>query len=95
MSKRDEIIESLKKQLDIANAKLDELEARAEEVSGEARVKYEEQMQHLREMSQPARDQLAALKSAGESQWDALTAEADKVYKALVHSINYFKSQVK
>ena len=34
-------------------------------------------------------------KSAGESQWDTLSAEADKLYKALVHSFNYFKSQVK
>jgi len=95
MSKRDEVIAKLKQQLDIANAKLEELEAKAGQVSGEARKKYEEQMSHLREMSQPARDKLAALKSAGESQWDTLSAEADKLYKALVHSFNYFKSQVK
>jgi hypothetical protein len=52
-------------------------------------------MSHLREMSQPARDKLDALKAASESQWDSLSAEADKIYKALVHSFNYFKSQVK
>jgi len=95
MSKRDEVIAKLKQQLDIANAKLAELEAKAEQVSGEARQKYQEQMSHLREMSQPARDKLEALGAAGESQWDALSAEADKIYKALVHSFNYFKSQVK
>ena len=95
MSKRDEVIERLKQQLDVANQKLDELETKAAGVSGEARQKYEEQITHLREMSQPARDKLAALKAAGERQWEALSAEADKVYKALVHSVNYFKSQVK
>jgi vacuolar-type H+-ATPase subunit H len=95
MSKRDEVIEKLKQQLDFANSKLDELEEKADQVSGEARQKYEEQMSHLREMSQPARDKLDALKAASESQWDSLSAEADKIYKALVHSFNYFKSQVK
>jgi vacuolar-type H+-ATPase subunit H len=95
MVNRDEVIEKLKQQLDHTNRKLDELEAKAEQVSGEARQKYEEQIEHLREMSQPARDKLEAIKAAGESQWDSLSAEADKIYKALVHSFNYFKSQVK
>ncbi len=95
MSKRDELIEKLKQQLDVTNRKLDDLEKQAQAVSGEARQKYEEQMKHLREMSQPARDKLESIKAAGESQWDSMSAEADKIYKALVHSFNYFKSQVK
>jgi vacuolar-type H+-ATPase subunit H len=95
MSNREEVIEKLKSQLDSTNQKLDELEVKAQQVSGEARQKYEAQMKHLREMSQPARDKLEAIMAAGESQWDSLSAEADKIYKALVHSFNYFKSQVK
>lgn len=95
MPNREEVIEKLKKQLDYTNQKLDELEVKAQQVSGEARKKYEEQIGHLREMSQPARDKLEAMKAAGESQWDSMSAEADKIYKALVHSFNYFKSQVK
>ena len=95
MVNRDEVIEKLKQQLDYTNQKLDELEVKAGQVSGEARQKYEEQIKHLREMSQPARDKLEAIKAAGESQWDSVSAEADKIYKALVHSFNYFKSQVK
>ena len=95
MPTRDEVIEKLKQQLDYTNQKLDDLEAMAPEGSGEARLKYEEQMKHLQEMSQPARDKLEAIKASGEGQWDSMTAEADKIYKALVHSFNYFKSQVK
>ena len=95
MPTRDEVIEKLKQQLDYTNQKLDELEAMAQQVSGEARLKYEEQMKLLQEMSQPARDKLEAIKASGEGQWDSMTAEADKIYKALVHSFNYFKSQVK
>jgi hypothetical protein len=32
---------------------------------------------------------------AGEESWDALVAEGDKVWKAFIHSVNYFKSQLK
>ena len=95
MSRRDEFIEKLKHQLDVLNKQIDELEVKAGEVSGEARQKYEEQMAQLRQSSQPAREKLAELKVAGEGQWEALSDEAEKVYKAFVHSVNYFKSQLK
>jgi len=95
MPDRDELIEKLKQQLDTLNAKFNQLEAKADEASGEAKAEYEKRMQHLREMAQPAKDKLAELRDAGEDQWDHLSAEADKYYKALVHSFNYFKSQVK
>ncbi len=51
-------------------------------------------MAQLREMAEPATQKLQELKSAGEAQWDSASAEADKVYKAFVHSFNYFKSQL-
>ncbi len=95
MPTRDEVIEKLKTQLDALNGKLDELEAKADAASGEAKAEYEKRIQHLNEMAQPAKDKLAELRSAGEGQWDRVSAEADKYYKALVHSFNYFKSQVK
>ncbi len=86
MPSREEVIAKLKDQLDVLNAKLAELEAKAE---------YEKQVRHLNEMAQPAKDKFAELKNAGDAQWDKASAEADKYYKALVHSFNYFKSQVK
>jgi uncharacterized coiled-coil DUF342 family protein len=89
------MIEKLKQQLDALNGKLDELEAKADQASGEAKAEYQKRMQDLREMAQPATDKLAELRDAGEGQWDRVAAEADKYYKALVHSFNYFKSQVK
>jgi hypothetical protein len=95
MPNRDEMIEKLKHQLDALNGKLDELEAKASETSGDAKVEYQKRMEHLREMAQPATDKLAELRAAGEGQWDKVSAEAEKYYKALVHSFNYFKSQVK
>lgn len=95
MPTRDEMIESLKQQLDALNAKLDELETKASQASGDAKADYQKRMQHLSEMAQPARDKLQELRTAGEGQWDRVSAEAEKYYKALKHSFNYFKSQVK
>lgn len=94
MSKRDEIIEKLKEQLDALNAQLGKLEDDAEELSGEAQKKAQEQIAQLREMAAPAMQKLEELKSAGEAQWDSLVAEGNKVHKAFVHSYNYFKSQL-
>ena len=48
----------------------------------------------MKEHSQAAVMKLNELKSAGEEKWDELIAEGDKVYKAFVHSVNYFKSQI-
>jgi vacuolar-type H+-ATPase subunit H len=95
MPNRDEVIEKLKQQLDMLNTKLAELETKADHASGEAKAEYQERIQHLKEMAQPAKDKLAELRDAGEGQWDKVSMEADKYYKALVHSFNYFKSQVK
>ena len=95
MPTRDEVIANLKGQLDSLNAKMDELEARASQASGEAKADLEKRMQHLREMGQPAKDKLAELRASGEGQWEKLTGEAEKYSKALKHSFNYFKSQIK
>jgi hypothetical protein len=38
---------------------------------------------------------MEAMKAASESKWDELLAEGEKVHKAFVHSVNYFKSQLK
>lgn len=95
MASREQVIEQLKSQLDTLNAKLDQLEAKADEASGEAKQQYKRRIQELQEMAQPARDKLNELKSAGEGQLERLTSESEKIYKALVHSYNYFKSQVR
>lgn len=95
MPSRDEVIAKLKDQLDLLNVKLAELEAKADEASGDAKAEYEKQVRHLKEMAQPAKDKFSELKSSGEGQLDRASAEADKYYKALRQSFNYFKSQIK
>jgi hypothetical protein len=95
MSKRDEYIAKMKQQLDELNVQMRELESKAkagQEVLGK---KYDEQMAHLGELSAAAKEKLEEMMDAGEDKWEALVAEGEKVHKAFVHSINYFKSQLK
>lgn len=95
MSKRDEYIAKMKQQLDELNVQLGELEAKARAGQEDLSKKYEDQLAKLREHSHAAKAKLDELVDAGEDKWDALVAEGEKVHKAFVHSINYFKSQLK
>jgi predicted nucleic acid-binding Zn-ribbon protein len=95
MSKRDEYIEKMKKQLDELNSYIDELEDKAQHLKDETLVKYEKQISGLKELSNTARESLQEFKAAGEERWEHIAAEGDKVHKAFIHSYNYFKSQLK
>jgi DNA repair ATPase RecN len=95
MSKRDEYVAKMKQQLDELNAQISELEAKAEAGTAELGKKYEEQVSHLRELSGSAKQKMDEIREASEDKWEALVAEGEKVHKAFVHSVNYFKSQLK
>ena len=94
MSKRDEYVAKMKQQLDEWNAEIGELEAKAQGIQGDAREEYEEQINNLREKSKAVQDKLEDIKGAGEDAWEGLVADAERVWDALKHSLNYFKSQL-
>jgi chromosome segregation ATPase len=94
MSRRDAYIETMKTQLDELNAKMGKLEDKAKEAKKEAREKYTEEMNKLRQQSKLAIDKLDELKTSGEDSWDVMTAEMEKIRDAFIHSFSYFKSQL-
>lgn len=94
MSTRDEYIAKMKLQLDELNAKMNELEAKAQEAKTDVRTKYREEMRKLRHQSKLAIAKLDELRAAGESSWEALVAEMEKIRDAFTHSFHYFKSQI-
>lgn len=94
MSKRDEYIEKVKLQLDELDAKMDKLEAKAKVAKEDMRAKYKEEMVVLREKSRLAKGKLQEVKAAGEDKWDSVVTEMEKVRDAVIHSYNYFKSQL-
>ena len=95
MSTREEYIEKLKRQLDELNAQIDNLEEKAKAGQEEIHKEYEQQMSHMRELSHAAMLKLNEIRAASEDKWEGLVAEGEKVHKAFVHSVNYFKSQLK
>lgn len=95
MSKRDELVQKMKVQLDEVNAHLDELEKKAKAGQQKLGQEYEKQVAQLQASSRSLKGKMDELKAAGEDRWEAAAVEAEKVRKALVHSFNYFKSQLK
>lgn len=94
MSKRDAYIAKIKLQLDELNLKMNELEAKAQEVKDDVRARYREEMGKLRHQSRLAIAKLDEIKAAGENSWEALAAEMEKIRDAFTHSFHYFKSQI-
>lgn len=95
MSKRDEYFEKMKQQLDELNTHIGELEKKVQAGQGELESKAQEQITHLREVYAGMKARLDEIGNAGEENWNSMVSEGDKVWKAFVHSVNYFKSQLK
>jgi predicted nucleic acid-binding Zn-ribbon protein len=95
MTKRDEFVEQLKRQLDDVNRRLDELEAKANAGREQLGKAYDTQVASMRASAVTLRGRIDEIVAASDEKWEALVDEAEKVQKALVRSFNYFKSQLK
>lgn len=95
MSKRDEFVAKIKTQLDELNAEIGQWEAKARGAEGEAREKLDALMADLRAQAKVTQAKLDEVRAAGEETWEALSAKVEKLRDAFVHSLHYFKSQIK
>jgi phage host-nuclease inhibitor protein Gam len=95
MSKRDEFVEAMKRQLDDMNKQIDQLETKMKAEQEKFGATYDEQMEQLRASASAVKKKIDEIKAAGDERWEALVVEGEKIQKALVHSFNYFKSQLK
>lgn len=94
-AKRDQYVAKTKHQLDELNAQIDSVEAHAKKAKQNARKTYDKELTELRQQSAIAKTRLEDIKNSAEDKWEHLTVEMEKVRDALVHSYNYFKSQLK
>ncbi|MBK9444259.1 MAG: hypothetical protein IPN53_24405 [Comamonadaceae bacterium] len=95
MSNRDIYVAKMKLQLDELNQQMGKAELRAKEAREDVREKYRQEMTKLHAQSQLAITKLEELKTAGETTWESMVAEMEKIRDAFTHSFSYFKSQVK
>jgi chromosome segregation ATPase len=95
MSRRDEYVQKMKHQFDELNTQISELEAKGAAAQAEFKDKHQDQIAQVREHYHSALAKMAEVKDASEDKWESLVDEGEKLNKALVHSFNYFKSQMK
>lgn len=94
MSKQDVYVAKMKAQIDELNADLKLLEAKAKEARHDAKEKYDEQMDAVREQSKLATAKLEEVTAAAEGSWHKMVADMEKLRHAFINSFHYFKSQV-
>lgn len=83
MKNRDEYVSELKKKLDDWNADVARWEAQARGARDEARVRYDKQLQALREGREKALYNLKLLEGASASAWREFTAGTDAAWDAM------------
>ena len=94
-TQRDEFINKLKAQIDELNAQMSEFESKAEVVGDQAVSEFDAQMDKLREQAKEMQLKMGELQASSEDTWDRMLEETRKVRDAFIHSVNYFKSQMK
>jgi len=94
-AQRDTYTAKIKHQLDALNDDIDSLERKGHEANQAAHARYAADLAKVREESAKASAKLAELKASGESSWDAMVAEMEKIRDAFSHSYKDFKAQVK
>ena len=80
-------------QLDELNAKVESLESKVQDAKSEIRANYRLELEKLHHQSKLASEQLAKVTAGGETSWNNMVHEMDKIRTAFMQSVNYFKSQ--
>ncbi len=93
-TQRDDYTAAMKRQLDLLNARIGTLEAKAQEATLELREAYHSELNAARHQSSLAMAKLAEIRTAGADSWDLMVAEMDKLRDAFKHSFKDFKSRL-
>ncbi len=95
MSNRDDYVEKMKAKIDEWNADLAKLEARSREAEADMRLKYDQQIQELREQRQKTEERLKELQRAGEESWeqmrDGMESAWDEMNRAFREAADRFR----
>jgi hypothetical protein len=87
MTARDAYVRKLKEQLDLWNAELSKLEAKAKRPLAGMKDAYEKQLKELRGRCNVVQQQMAEIQKAGDHAWVQLREGADAAWKAMDESI--------
>ena len=88
MSRREDYIDSAKEKLDLLNADLAKLEARASSATGSMEREIRSELDELRKSKEDAESKLQELRSASDSAWEDLKAGAEQAWRSLSRSVD-------
>lgn len=95
MSTKEEFVRKMHSKLDIWNAEIDALTAKASSAEASARAEYHKQIEALRGKRDEARSKLDALESAGEGAWEDLKAGVELAWDAVSEAVQSATSRFK
>ena len=88
MSDRSAYEQRLNAQLREWSARIDQLRARADKASADARIEYQNQLEALEARRQAAARTLDQLQRAGDDAWQELRAGAERAWRELQEAVN-------
>lgn len=85
---RSEYISKAKENLELINARIVELEARANEKTGEARREFKAKLSGIRESTAQAKRRLAELRLASEPTWEDVKQGVERAWHSLSDAVD-------
>ena len=95
MSTKEEFVRKMHSKLDVWNAEIDTLTAKAGAAEAGARTEYHKQIEALRSKRDEARDKLKTLESASEGAWQDLKAGVELAWDAVSEAVSSAASRFK
>ena len=95
MSTREEYIRRMREKLEEWNVDIDNLSAKASEVSADVRSEYNEQIASLKVKQAAARQKIDEMQKSGESAWKDLKAGIELAWSAIGEAVDSAKSRFK
>jgi prefoldin subunit 5 len=92
---RKAFIDKLAAQLKLWDAEIEKLEAKTEKIGAEAKIKYQKQIEHIRDKKQAAQDKLEEVKQAGEEAWKDLKSWAEEAFDTMKNAFQEAMSKFK
>jgi hypothetical protein len=95
MTKRDEYLENLKKQLDAWNAEASKWEAKAKAAQAGMRGEYEKQLAAYRRQRDQALEQMRQVQASSGEAWKDLVRGTDDAWTRMREAVEKARSQFK
>lgn len=87
MGMKESYEQKLRAQLNVWDAEIDKLKAKAEQAEADAQLEYYKEIEELRTMQETAHKKLDELKEAGDDAWEDLKAGADDALGSLAGAL--------